>query len=171
MYASLAAFRALKEQNVAHGRAVILIEACGRVRPPDLPFYVDHLSTGSAARPRGVPRLGLRQLGPAVAHHFAARQSGRHLTVRVLTEGVHSGASSGIVPSSFRIVRQLCRGSKTKTAARSSCKPFYVHIPPERHRAGPGRAENPGRYVIERIAFRRRRQADGRREGRADPEP
>ena len=29
------------------------------------------------------------------------------LTVDVLTEGVHSGDASGIVPSSFRIVRQL----------------------------------------------------------------
>src|SRR5881409_2281644 len=29
------------------------------------------------------------------------------LTVEVLTEGVHSGAASGIVPSSFRILRQL----------------------------------------------------------------
>ena len=29
------------------------------------------------------------------------------LTVRVLTEGVHSGDASGIVPSSFRILRQL----------------------------------------------------------------
>ena len=29
------------------------------------------------------------------------------LTVRVLTEGVHSGAAGGIVPSSFRLLRQL----------------------------------------------------------------
>ena len=29
------------------------------------------------------------------------------LRVRVLTEGVHSGAASGIVPSSFRILRHL----------------------------------------------------------------
>ena len=30
-----------------------------------------------------------------------------NLTVRVLTEGVHSGDASGIVPSSFRILRSL----------------------------------------------------------------
>lgn len=29
------------------------------------------------------------------------------LTVKVLPEGVHSGEASGIVPSSFRIARQL----------------------------------------------------------------
>ncbi len=29
------------------------------------------------------------------------------LTVRVLTEGVHSGAAGGIVPSSFRLLRRL----------------------------------------------------------------
>ena len=29
------------------------------------------------------------------------------LTVRVLTEGVHSGAAGGIVPSSFRLLRQI----------------------------------------------------------------
>ena len=29
------------------------------------------------------------------------------LTVKVLKNGMHSGAASGIVPSSFRIIRQL----------------------------------------------------------------
>ena len=29
------------------------------------------------------------------------------LTVNVLTEGVHSGSASGVVPDSFRIDRQL----------------------------------------------------------------
>ena len=32
---------------------------------------------------------------------------GGTLTVEVLTEGVHSGDASGVVPSSFRIARQL----------------------------------------------------------------
>ena len=41
------------------------------------------------------------------------------LTVRVLTEGVHSGDASGIVPSSFRIARQLLsRIEDEETAAR-----------------------------------------------------
>ena len=30
-----------------------------------------------------------------------------HVTVTVLNEGVHSGDASGIVPSSFRIMREL----------------------------------------------------------------
>ena len=40
---------ALKEQNVAHGRIVIIIEACEESGSPDLPFYVNHLKVLSCS--------------------------------------------------------------------------------------------------------------------------
>jgi acetylornithine deacetylase/succinyl-diaminopimelate desuccinylase-like protein len=53
------------------------------------------------------------------------------LTVEVLTEGVHSGAASGIVPSSFRIARQLLsRIEDERTGA--VMQDFHVEIPPAR---------------------------------------
>ena len=54
------------------------------------------------------------------------------LTVRVLEEGVHSGDASGIVPSSFRILRQLLsRLEEEKTGAVRPSE-FYGQIPSER---------------------------------------
>ena len=44
LFASLAALLALKEQDIAHARTVIVIEACEESGSPDLPFYIDHLS-------------------------------------------------------------------------------------------------------------------------------
>jgi len=52
--------------------------------------------------------------------------------VRVLEEGVHSGAASGIVPSSFRILRQLL--SRLEDEATGAVVPpeLYAQIPADR---------------------------------------
>ena len=121
---------------------VILIEACEESGSHDLPFYVDHLAARHRhARPGGLPGFGLRQLRSALADHIAARHGwSATLTVRVLTEGVHSGDASGVVPSSFRIAAPAsCRGSRTRPPARSSRPTCSCRFPPEPHRAGQGR--------------------------------
>jgi acetylornithine deacetylase/succinyl-diaminopimelate desuccinylase-like protein len=55
-------------------------------------------------------------------------------TVRadVLTEGVHSGAASGIVPSSFRILRQLLTRVEDEATGRVLVPELHVEIPGER---------------------------------------
>lgn len=54
------------------------------------------------------------------------------LRVDVLTEGVHSGDSSGIVPSAFRIIRMLLdRLEDAKTGEVNDA--FQVDIPPQRY--------------------------------------
>ncbi len=91
MFASIAALLALAEQQVPHARCVILIEACEESGSTDLPAYVDHL----------MPRLGDPSLvvcldsGCANYDQLWLTTSLRgvamgELTVRVLTEGVHS---------------------------------------------------------------------------------
>jgi acetylornithine deacetylase/succinyl-diaminopimelate desuccinylase-like protein len=54
------------------------------------------------------------------------------LTVRVLDEGVHSGDASGVVPSSFRILRQLV--SRLEDEASGVIRPaeLYAQVPAER---------------------------------------
>ena len=54
------------------------------------------------------------------------------LNVKVLTEGVHSGDASGIVPSSFRIIRHILdKLEDSKTGLVHS--ELFVEIPPHRY--------------------------------------
>ena len=133
MFASLAALLALKEQGIAHGRAVIIIEASEESGSPDLPFYIDHL----AAR-IGTPDLVVcLDSGSGNYEQLWLTTSLRgmvigNLTVRVLTEGVHSGAASGIVPSSFRILRSLLSRIEDEETGRMTLPELFVEIPQDR---------------------------------------
>lgn len=107
-FASVTAVRSLVEQGARRARCVILIEGCEESGSFDLPYYMDHLSD----------RLGTPSLvvcldsGCGNYDQLWCTTSLRGnivgtLSVEILTEGVHSGAASGVVPSSFRILRQL----------------------------------------------------------------
>src|SRR5581483_806457 len=54
------------------------------------------------------------------------------LTVEVLTEGVHSGHASGVVPSSFRVLRQLLSRLEDETNGAIRLPELYAQIPSER---------------------------------------
>jgi len=135
MFASLAALLALKEQGIAHARAVILIEASEESGSPDLPFYVDHLSARI-----GTPDLvvcldsGAGNYDQLWLTTSLRGIAGGNLTVRVLTEGVHSGAASGIVPSSFRILRSLLSRIEDEATGRITLPDLFVEIPPARQK-------------------------------------
>jgi acetylornithine deacetylase/succinyl-diaminopimelate desuccinylase-like protein len=133
MFGALSALLALREQGAPHARCVVLIEACEESGSYDLPHYVDHL----AAR-LGKPSLvvcldsgcgNYDQLWLTTSLRGLASGT---LKVRVLTEGVHSGYASGVVPSSFRILRQLL--SRLEDEATGAVRPseFYAQIPAER---------------------------------------
>src|SRR6266404_3289951 len=133
IYACLAALRALREQNVPRGRCVIMIEACEESGSYDLPYYVDHL-LARIGRPSLVVCLDsgcgdYERLWLTTSLRGIAAGT---LTVRVLTEGVHSGDASGVVPSSFRILRGLL--SRLEDEATGEIKPseLFVQIPPQR---------------------------------------
>ena len=133
MFAALTALAGLREQGVPHARCVILIEACEESGSYDLPPYVEHLA------PRiGSPSLVIcldsgcgnyDQLWLTTSLRGIAAGT---LKVEVLQEGVHSGDASGVVPSSFRILRQLL--SRLEDEGNGAIKPadLYAQIPPER---------------------------------------
>src|SRR5206468_3952717 len=54
------------------------------------------------------------------------------LTAEALTEGVHSGAASGIVASSFRVLRQLLDRLEDSRTGEIIPRDFHVEIPRER---------------------------------------
>ena len=133
MFGALSALLALREQGVPHARCVILIEACEESGSPDLPYYVDHL----AAR-LGSPSLVVcLDSGCGNYDQLWLTTSLRGLVsgtlrVRVLTEGVHSGYASGVVPSSFRVMRRLLSRLEDEETGAVHPSELYAQIPAER---------------------------------------
>ena len=133
MYGSITALAALREQGVPHARCVILIEACEESGSYDLPFYIDHLAS-RIGKPSLVVCL---DSGCGNYHQLWLTTSLRGLamgtlTVRVLTEGVHSGDASGVVPSSFRIARQILSRLEDEMTGRILPQDLHVEIPDQR---------------------------------------
>jgi acetylornithine deacetylase/succinyl-diaminopimelate desuccinylase-like protein len=133
MFASLAAILALHEQNIPHARSVVLIEACEESGSYDLPAYIGHLSDRI-----GTPSLVVcldsgcgdyERLWLTTSLRGIAMGT---LTVRVLTEGVHSGDASGIVPSSFRILRQCLSRIEDENTGEIKLNDLFVQVPPDR---------------------------------------
>ena len=133
MFGALSALLALREQGVPHARSFVLIEACEESGSYDLPYYVDHL-----AQRIGSPSLvvcldsgcgNYDQLWLTTS--LRGLVSGE-LKVRVLTEGVHSGYASGVVPSSFRVLRQLLSRLEEEQTGAVRPPELYARIPAER---------------------------------------
>jgi acetylornithine deacetylase/succinyl-diaminopimelate desuccinylase-like protein len=133
IFAALAALGALDAQGVPHGRCVGLIETCEESGSYDLPAYLEALG----------PRLGNVDLvvgldsGCGDYERLWMTTSLRGLAagtlrVEVLTEGVHSGHASGLVPSSFRIARKLVERLEDATSGRVLPEEFHAEIPAER---------------------------------------
>jgi acetylornithine deacetylase/succinyl-diaminopimelate desuccinylase-like protein len=133
VYASIAAVQALKAQNAPHPRIVGLIETCEESGSYDLLPYVDALR----------PRLG--DVALVVCLDSGAGNydqlwlttslrglAGGVLKVEVLTEGVHSGDASGLVPSSFRIMRQVLDRLEDSATGRLLPASFHCEVPAER---------------------------------------
>lgn len=133
MFASLAALKALADQGVPHARCVIIIEACEESGSFDLPHYIE------ALRPRiGAPDLVVcLDSGCGDYERLWSTTSLRGmvsgtLRVDILTEGVHSGDASGVVPSSFRIIRQLLDRVEDPATGRVLLDDCHVDIPAAR---------------------------------------
>jgi acetylornithine deacetylase/succinyl-diaminopimelate desuccinylase-like protein len=133
VYATIAAVQALKSQNVPHPRIVGLIETCEESGSYDLLPYID------ALRPRlGDVRLVICLDSGAgnydqlwLTTSLRGMASGT-LKVEILTEGIHSGDASGLVPSSFRIMRMVLDRLEDSTTGRLLPASFHCEVPPDR---------------------------------------
>src|SRR5690606_30795705 len=133
IYGSLASILALRQQGIPHARCVLLIEACEESGSYDLPAYVDHLAT-RIGKPSLVVCLdsGCGNYDQLWCTTSLRGLAGGNLTVKVLSEGVHSGDASGVVPSSFRLLRQLLSRLEDEATGRIRIEGLYVDIPAER---------------------------------------
>ena len=132
-YAAITAIESLDRQGIARPRCVGLIESGEESGSPDLPAFIEALK----------PRLG--DIGLVVCLDSGAGNyeqlwlttslrgmvSGV-LKVEILTEGVHSGDSSGLVPSSFRILRHVLDRLEDSATGRLLPESFHCEIPASR---------------------------------------
>ena len=133
-FAALTAVRALGETGRAHARCVILIEASEESGSPDLPAHVEAL----AGRIGPVDLVVCLDSGCESYDRLWLTTSLRGLVgldvrVDVLGEGIHSGAS-GVVPSSFRVLRHLLDRIEDSATGRILLAECQVPIPEERRR-------------------------------------
>lgn len=126
VFSIIAAVKALKAQDLPHPRLVGVIECCEESGSWDLPRYMDLLADriGSPGLviclDSGCGNYDQLWLTSSLRGMIAG-----DLRVQVLTEGVHSGDASGLVPSSFRIMRILLDRLEDATTGR--IKPNWLH--------------------------------------------
>ena len=150
-FASLTAIRALQEQGIPHARCVVIIEACEESGSYDLPHYIEHLRARI-----GSPELvvcldsgcgNYDQLWCTTSLRGIAAGT---LCVDILDEGVHSGDASGVVPSSFRIVRQLLDRIEDADSGEVLGAVFHAPIPADRAAQAQHAADVLGGHLLER---------------------
>ena len=153
--ASLTATRAVRAAGGQHARCVVIIEACEESGSFDLPHYIDYLQDRI-----GTPSLVIcLDSGCGNYDQLWCTTSLRgivagNLEVRVLDEGVHSGDASGIVPSSFRILRQLLDRIDDSTTGTILLDALQVAIPSQRLRQAEVVAQVLGEAVHDKFPWR-----------------
>ncbi|MBP6327335.1 MAG: M20 family metallopeptidase [Dokdonella sp.] len=133
IFGSLAAILALQAQKIPHARCVVIIEACEESGSYDLPYYVDHLAS-RIGKPSLIVCLdsGCGNYEQMWLTTSLRGMTGGNLTVTVLDEGVHSGDASGVVASSFRILRQVLSRLEDENTGHIKPESLHMEIPPQR---------------------------------------
>jgi acetylornithine deacetylase/succinyl-diaminopimelate desuccinylase-like protein len=132
-YAAITAIEALDAQGIARPRCVGLIETCEESGSGDLPAYLDALR----ARLGKVALVVCLDSGAGSYEQLWLTTSLRGmvsgvLEVQVLSEGIHSGDASGVVPSSFRILRHLLDRLEDSATGTLLPQSFHCEIPAQR---------------------------------------
>ncbi len=132
-FASLLAIEAAQLAGMPHSRLVVLIEASEESGSPDLPAYLEALADRI-----GSPTLVLCLDSGCLDHERMWVTTslrglvGGDLRVDILTEGVHSGEASGVVPSSFRIARILLDRLENSASGELLLPELHTEIPADR---------------------------------------
>ena len=126
-YTGILSVLGLQEQGISHPTCRFLIETGEESGSPDLELYLDELK----------PQLGTPDLvivldtGGMDYDRLWITQSLRGivagtLSVKVSSVGVHSGHGSGVMPSSFRLARQLL--SRLENEKTGEILPEWLHL-------------------------------------------
>ena len=152
-FASLAAIEAVRAAGGDHTRCIVLIEASEESGSPDLPAHVEALRERIGSPSLVVcldsgcidyERLWLTTSLRGLVHAT--------LSVDIVTEGLHSGDVSGMVPSTFRIARSLLSRIEDAATGRVLLDSCSVSVPAERLEQARNTAAEIGR-IAERYPF------------------
>ncbi len=154
IYAAITAIQALKSQHIEHPRIVGLIETCEESGSPDLLPYVDALRT----RMGDVGLVICMDSGAGNYDQLWLTTSLRGmasgvLKVEVLTEGIHSGDASGLVPSSFRILRHVLDRLEDSATGRLLPQSFHCEVPADRLQQAQATASILGEEIYKRFPW------------------
>ena len=133
LFASLGIIKSLMEQGASIPRIIILIEFCEESGSPDLPYYIKECQEIIGP----VDLVVCLDSGAGNYKQFWTTVSLRgmiacELRVDVLNEGIHSGSASGLVPSSFRIIRQLLSRLEDELTGEIKVKSLHSDVPEHR---------------------------------------
>lgn len=154
LFAELSALLALEEEKAPRPRATILIEAGEESGSPDLTAYMELLGD-RIGKPDLIVVLdsGCGNYDQLWLTSSLRGIAAGTLKVEVLTAGLHSGDVSGIVPSSFRIFRQLLSRIEDENTGTIKLPEFSVEIPADRLEQARQCAAIQGDAVFGRMPF------------------
>jgi acetylornithine deacetylase/succinyl-diaminopimelate desuccinylase-like protein len=154
VFGSLTAIRALQEQGITHSRCVVIIEACEESGSEDLPYYIDLLEARI-----GKPSLVIcldAECGNYDQLWCTSSLRGNlvgTLKAQVLTEGVHSGAGSGICASSFRVIRAVLDRLENSATGETLVPELEPTIPAQRLEQAKAAARVLGDMVYKKLPW------------------
>ena len=154
LYSAMSSIAAIKEQGLSHPTIKLFIECSEESGSPDIRTYLKHLEEKI-----GTPDLilvldsGCGNYDQMWVTTSLRGMIGGNLTVKVLNESVHSGDASGIVPSSFRIIRKIL--SRIEDPENGEIKPEFLHdkIPDQRMQESKQVAEVMGDDIFKKFPF------------------
>lgn len=131
-FAALLAIEAMEANHIAHSRCVVLIEASEESGSPDLDAYLDLLQEHLGE----VELMICLDAGGLTYDRLWLTTSLRgvvnvEVTVNVLEQGLHSGSVSGVVPSSFRLLRQMLDRVEDSSTGEILIEELKCEIPEE----------------------------------------
>jgi len=154
LFAAMTAIATLQENNIPHGRCIILIEASEESGSIDLIYYLEQLKSRI-----GVPSFVIcldstagnyEQLWGTTSLRGVVMGD---LTINVLNKGLHSGVGSGVVPSVFAILRELLSRIEDSKTGKIILDSLNVKIPSDRIEQAKSTAKNSGNTFLEFYDF------------------
>src|ERR1700690_157056 len=154
VFSSLTAIAALKAQTIPLPRCVLMIEASEESGSVHLPAHLDALGA-KIGEPSLVVCLdaecgNYEQLWTTTS--LRGNLVGQ-FTVRVLTEGAHSGLASGIAPTPFRLLQQLLARVENPMTGELLLPELRADIPKDRRAQIAAAAGVLGSQILEKIPF------------------